>query len=648
MKGPARFFWAIFVKLQSDKAVKEEYTDTMDGGELRSQAAAAAHNHVLPSEVPTPVPVTGERKGTGPLILANANRFIADPETNAYLCNLFKTEFNDFETFMQGKKQATDLFEATMDDLMRRTVAEEFQRTLDYSYVAPSGETVVAPTAQPVLMFRRAAFVHNVMEKAGYNQEQKTFAENPSFIFLDLKDLFSANMSGAGDWLLSTAARTINDAAREYCMEIGKSGSYATCRYGGDEFMVGTSGLSSDEVRGLQQVIRNRLAGKTGYYLNAESGRVEERPIALNEEKNAVITVPEDPVERNIFLAYLNRGLILDGEQVGKVRGLFTKDGAFDEEGFESSVTHTKGESDLDRKIAGILLGSPDLSLAMTLADYIDRKEIAVQPAGKERAQLGRRKENLVNLLEGVVYDGLLGENVLSFEGMQSELRRGNVQKMLCLDLKFVKEINDMSSYVEGDEQIQKLWEMVEARLDRADKRNYIFARRGGTLLIALRKGVNGAKDRGMLETTRQFVDGASVRVRKETAAVPLGSSMVHVPHDGTMSYEESGKVIGASLMAAEADWYGKMTEIIRSDVNLTGAFDEYHNRLQAGEDPAELADHFHALIAGTPPARLDQRLLLNYFFGKAGLRRELRLNRIMEELHPKNDNVQQDAVHVQ
>jgi len=620
----------------------------MDAGETRSRAAATAHNHILPSEIPAPASLAGERKGTGPLILANANRFIADPETNAYLCNLFKTEFNDFETFMQGRKQATDLFEATMDDLMRRTVAEEFQRTLDYSYVTPEGETVVAPTAEPVLMFRRAAFVHNVMEKAGYNEERKTFAENPSFIFLDLKDLFSANMAGAGDWLLSTAARTINDAAREYCTEIGKSGAYATCRYGGDEFMVGTSGLSSDEVKGLQQVIRDRLAGRTGYYLNAESGQVEERPIALNEEKNAVITVPEDPVERNIFLAYLNRGLILDGEQVGKVRGLFTKGGTFDEAGFEASATHTKGESNLDRKIAGILLGSPDLSLAMTLADYIDRKEQAAKPAGKDPARLGRRKENLVNLLEGVVYDGLLGENVLSFEGMQSELRRGNVQKMLCLDLKFVKEINDMSSYVEGDEQIQKLWELVEARLDRADKRNYIFARRGGTLLIALRKGVNGAKDRGALETAQQFIDRASVHVRNEAAEVRLGTSMVHVPHAGPMSYEESGKVIGASLMAAEADWYSKITEAIRSDVNIARAFDEFRNRLQAGEAATDVADRFHTLITGTPPARLDQRLLLNYFFGKAGLRRDLRLNRIMQELYPDNGNVQQEAVHVQ
>jgi GGDEF domain-containing protein len=330
-----------------------------------------------------------------------------------------------------GRKQATDLFEATMDDLMRRTVAEEFQRTLDYSYVTPEGETVVAPTAEPVLMFRRAAFVHNVMEKAGYNEERKTFAENPSFIFLDLKDLFSANMAGAGDWLLSTAARTINDAAREYCTEIGKSGAYATCRYGGDEFMVGTSGLSSDEVKGLQQVIRDRLAGRTGYYLNAESGQVEERPIALNEEKNAVITVPEDPVERNIFLAYLNRGLILDGEQVGKVRGLFTKGGTFDEAGFEASATHTKGESNLDRKIAGILLGRRTFP-CHDMADYIDRKEQAAKPAGKDPPPLGRARKSL-NLLEAWCTTGFWARTSCLLRGCRASFGGGTSRRCCAL-----------------------------------------------------------------------------------------------------------------------------------------------------------------------------------------------------------------------
>lgn len=652
---------------------REVYTNTMDTAERPPQPVTK------PIEIHPAIPATGGRvpdaSGFPPgapapraakelafSLPSYLDSFQGEPETKEFLGNLLDTNFNHIENFLDAGS-ASDIHVATvfgrgLSDLMNRVVAEEFQ--CPQTFVPPpelgGNYTLVA---DQVLMLKRSAFIHDIINKSKLDPKTKMFQQPPSFIFLDLKDLFSANMAGAADWMLSSVARRINEVASGYMKEISKTNSeagHATCRYGGDEFVVGTAGLTTEQNQELQRLLSESIAGLDGYYMDASTGKIKQQKIELNKEKSTILDIPLHPVDRRIFMTYLNRGLILDREQVIKVREMYTVDDTFDMARFSAVSARDSALRSTEEKITAILFGDPNLSHLMTMADYMDQREArwivatggtgAGEITAKDGGSIGKkehskRKENLVALLENVVYDALLGENVVSLEGLQTQIQKGNITKMACVDLKFIKEINDASSYAEGDMAIDHLWQTLSLRLSPPERRSLVIARRGGTFILAQRRNAGEVLAENWLET---YMNDLAVKVKGNEVAVPLGMSYQEIPEPRTVGRPEAGRVMGQVLQASEADWYRKVATEIGKNDKLKEVFDNLHAALQAKN--ATIASAVEAtakdFASGMREAPDKNGLILSFFFGKPGLRTDMRVSRIMSELYPPEPATQE------
>ncbi len=602
----------------------------------------------------TPVDVrTVQRASRKPLETAKGRgiQLTSDKAGRRYLDRLFKLQFNDFSHYHIPEPIA-DKFTQQMEVFMKRAIAEEFEHPTSFTH---EGKT---HTSKPLLMFRRPAFIFDILEKSGYEKDTDTYQQEPSFIFLDLKDLYSANMAGAADWMLSSVARKINNITTSFMSEVKRTASSGTCRYGGDEFVVGSVGLTHREMKELQKRLREGIKSMTGFYRNHETGQIEKRPIEVNSEKDHIIEFPEDPVEKKIFSAYMRRSLILDHHQIVQVKELFTQNGQFNDDAFfevvggrmEKSIrdwqrhlagTHpelgpyTQGYAEQDmlkRRIADLLFYEPEVSEIMTLADYIDRKEEAAVRSHRATpiSKFHKRKENLVTLLDEVVFDPLLGENVLSIEGIRSQILQGKVDKVMCVDLKFIKEINDAFSYAEGDMAIKALWKWVSGIIPDTIRRDLIISRRGGSFLLGLRRGSNYQE---YLNKLSQSVREFDLTFRNKEIRTHLGVSDVIDIDNAKVNTEMAGKVMGMAFGGAEGNWYKESARIIRENPQLHQFFTELQKRLDKGESQDAVLAVLTAKSRDTVFDNARDTLLLRFFFGKPGLRNNQRIDRIMNEL---------------
>ena len=129
-----------------------------------------------------------------------------------------------------------------------------------------------------------------------------------------------------------------------------------------------------------------------------------------------------------------------------------------------------------------------------------------------------------------------------------------------------------------------------------------------------------------------------NLELRGESAYVPLGvsSEPLHRPN-GVDGHRWAGQMIGGVIGRAEADWYVKTAEDIRSQPALVFLFEQVHEQLQQGISLEEVIRETKRKMPDMESVKLQDRLLMQFFFGKEGLRTNQRQERILKEIFPPN-----------
>lgn len=329
--------------------------------------------------------------------------------------------------------------------------------------------------AEAVLMLSRTAAIYKA-EQLGADQFQ--------YHFLDIAQMRQADLAGAGDWLLNRVAQ----ALKTVC------GNKLCCRYGGDEFMIMTP-INEDSTELLNKAKEAIKAIMAFYQSTDESNVIEQRPVTLKHDEIITIKPPTEPIDLTIFNTFVSRGIILSPEQVEKIKSKP-----------EFQTNHGLDLNKLNEFLASRYWQNRNL-YPPTLLESVQSKDQNVltrmdylgtyYPEFKVALELCQaldgsgpltRTEAAVNFIEKVIFDRLLGDVFYSYQHLAENLQAQQYSELFSIDAKFLKEINDRYSYVDGDEMLIAAWKQIRQVLG-PERQHFTIARRAGTFILALKKG---------------------------------------------------------------------------------------------------------------------------------------------------------------
>lgn len=413
------------------------------------------------------------------------------PGIMEFLREIYGDEINEIDVLLPGEKikRATSLLNGFFIHASDSGLAREVE------FYPPDG---TVDSAGPVLMLSRRALISKVlkeiMPEGKYNGKPLVLA------MIDIANVRGADFpvekgDRAADWMLNKVAEVINETLKSVLSQKEKGIKCLVGRYGGDEFLLAIIGGNSDENQQLlntfEQALKEKLGEIKGYFKKDDV--IVREPVNLKEGRINQINFPDGEIEKNIFLHFFQRGLILEGDQIGRVIDKFRDEkGEIDRERLDNELLSQKPPSiypegvdvdNIEAKIDYLTRHHPELSAPFMLARYLDEEGKSLgQPATK-------RREALLSFVERVIFDPLLGEVVYGRGDLIEHLKRkrGEFKEVTVFELKFMKERNELLSYADTDEAIADLWGKIKSCISEEDREKIIVFRQGGSFILGIK-----------------------------------------------------------------------------------------------------------------------------------------------------------------
>ena len=356
----------------------------------------------------------------------------------------------------------------------------------------------------PVVMLNRSSFLYELRRRVGFKRIGEN--SNPDFkleknfriLTLDLKNLRAADEAvdeagnSAGDYVLNLAAVSLNESVKKITEELGvDENDILVGRYGGDEFYIGLVGkYNPDIVNQIKAKVKTAIESKQGLY--KQDGEIIKANLSIKNDQIGEVNIPTDKIEKELFLSFLQRGLVLDGSEIEKEKEIFTgENGEVDQNRLNAylgdvlarNIYPKEVENAGDKeKIKYLIENHQELKVPFYLAAHLDQKNQESRQAVRQKA--------LLNFVENYLVDPLLDEIVISRFDLLDHIKRSEFSSIFSFELK-LKEINDNLSYSTGDQAIINLWKvkrMLKSILN--DEINKIMIGRfAGTIFFGLKKG---------------------------------------------------------------------------------------------------------------------------------------------------------------
>ena len=355
---------------------------------------------------------------------------------------------------------------------------------------------------EAIAMLNRSSFLYELRRRVGFhkggvNDMDIQLDRNFKLLTLDLKNIRAADQAkdskgnSAGDFVLNLAAGELNRAVIEVSQELGiNSEDILVGRYGGDEFYVGLIGdFEIANIEKIKAKIKQYIESKQGMYLT--DGKINKVNLELKNNKIAGISIPEDAVKRQIFLSFMQRGMVLDAEQLDKEKELFIdSSGVINQVRLNDYLGRVIAQEIYPKEIATggfaaqinyLTRLHPELRIPFYLAKHLDKQE---------GETIVTRQIALLNFVENYTVDPLLDEIIISRFDLLDHLKRGEFSKVFAFEVK-LKEINDCLSYTIGDQAVINLWkkEKMLKQLLGEERDKVKIGRFAGTLFFGLKKG---------------------------------------------------------------------------------------------------------------------------------------------------------------
>jgi GGDEF domain-containing protein len=306
-----------------------------------------------------------------------------------------------------------------------------------------------------------------------------------NYYIMDIVNLRQADMamnySGnkSADLLLNNLGRIVVNEVESF-NDSSENKRILFCRYGGDEFGFSYQGMTPEEIRNFNQKIKTLLNETKGVFRpSMEVDLLEERNIDVEFKDHSR---PKDGLGQAIFDHFRDNSVLLNAEEVAKLKNKFNNDYLQfrlwrviqDVGDFYPKEVVTAGQ-----KLRYLARVNPLLESGII-------RLIEMAEGLKEGAEIAKFKLQME--LQKLLVDPLLKRPTISRGEMIQNIKSGNVSHIWTKDMKFMKELNNVS-YADGDNAIKTLWQAVEECIEPADMDKLIISRDGGTLVMGLRVG---------------------------------------------------------------------------------------------------------------------------------------------------------------
>ncbi len=417
-------------------------------------------------------------------------------------------------------------------------------------------------------ILRRSTFMSEIDRRIKANPNLR-----PTFSFIDIAQVRKADhevKSGhkAADLLLNRAARGIEQSINNYYSknnideaDLDEADRPLLGRYGGDEFVIAWPGtMTETQWREFADSVHQDLG--SAYYVNdsivGQTIQYDSGPIKIKDDQIEWITMPEHEEDRIIFNDYLSRGLLLNEDQVKKVKAkyLYRDKGQFSVAKYQEGIQNRKSDvldtlATVGEKIDYIARRHEEFSEPLFLARYWDEQEEKIQDK-----KVTKRQDTMLSFVQDVIYDKLLGDIVSTKFDFQEHEKRGEFSKTIVIDLKFIKEMNGLVGYVDADESIAAIWNKIYSSFNPQDKEKVIISRAGGTFFIGIKNGMElGINTKTKLSAITALNVDLDPTEGENLISIPVGQGIAKTSTEG--------------IEAAEKVFYGALYEKIKSDTNL-------------------------------------------------------------------------------
>ncbi len=285
---------------------------------------------------------------------------------------------------------------------------------------------------------------------------------------------------------------------------------------------------------------------------------MRKEPILLKEinKEHDVVEVIEFPHDegpflserRQMFQEYLERGLLLTKEEFTKVTRKYSPQGELDfaqyRKDYPSSPSRYPKELTTQKQhIDYIKKQHPELAFYFDLARIYDEK------GGTSDV----RQRVLLETVENSLFDRLIGEAIYSRDQFQKFLTEKEFSSVFTIDLKFIKELNEKTTYADADMAIKSVWEKIRSSLGQDEREKLIIGRFGGTFTIGVRKGMSLAPK---TEEALQNITNLSLNLNKESESfsIPVSTTKYSIPSDG-----EDSQFLFKNILQENEDQFYRM-----------------------------------------------------------------------------------------
>ncbi len=419
-------------------------------------------------------------------------------------------------------------------------------------FLFDEGSTQFLDQVGAVGILNRSGFVHHVNDMRRLYEGEGIDFNTTTFAIMDVAEFRAADnaedktaaRNNAADLVINKIGNRIQDKVTEINEQLKEKGRLAevvVCRYGGDEFGFVFIGVTNVEARQLYEDIINAdkdgVHNLDGYYLEGQV--VMKKKVQTTKEE---ILVPEEDEKRTVFWQEFERGLLLDEKELE--RSMRTLERAHIPNPIDRQLELVAmNEAELRKKLDDLYERNKDLKYLTDLPQIGDQFD-------------QRIAREVINYIEDVIYDPLLGEKVHSFHDFGERIMEDDIGEVMIFDFKGLKEVNDVLGTTAGDMVIKSMFNTISGLITEGsdETANVTYFRRGGTIVVGLLREEGGdirlsADKHKRLKEIRTFTTG-------ENAEFDMGASRFTFTDKHNITEGETMKTFGQFVQDAEADWY--------------------------------------------------------------------------------------------
>jgi GGDEF domain-containing protein len=441
-------------------------------------------------------------------------------------------------------------------------------------------------TTPGVLILKRSSLIHLLIEKL-FDENGKFNNTEATFFLIDIKNLRSADFpdqlgNKAADFILNNVASRLDQMCRETLSLIIPTKTLIG-RYGGDEFLIAVTGnITESTTKKINELVVAEIGKEFGFY-KQNNGKILFKSVEIKNNTCEIIRIPNHKEKQTIFLHYLKQQLLLNTKDLENIyeisgsRNINSIQNEYDTN--RNSCIYQSNSLKIDEKIAYFEKTKPDLRTIIELAKKLDEIIQSDQKIYQTR---------LLSFIENVVYDRLLNEEVRGFGDIGIEIQNGAFREIYAFDIKFIKELNDQFSVLQGDMVILGFFQHISQLLSRKEKQEGIFfARRGGTILVGIKKNftLSGESQKQL----RLFLDSGMINISNSyfSLTIPVGISRLIFSESAEGQRYET--LIDKLLTEAILSWHRMIVPLfLNSSANINAFMEELALRTN-NEKPLEV-----------------------------------------------------------